>query len=53
VQLGIRVLPVSGYGRSPQLGEPVPGARLRGKPIDLKQLQCELAQWPYRTDAAP
>jgi len=52
VQPEIRVLLVSGYGRSAQIGEPIAGMRLLGKPLDIALLRQELAQWLDRTEAA-
>jgi signal transduction histidine kinase/DNA-binding response OmpR family regulator len=52
VQPEIRVLLVSGYGRSAQIGEMIPGARLLGKPLDIEQLRRELAPWFDQTEAA-
>ncbi|MCC8394631.1 response regulator [Paraburkholderia sp. MMS20-SJTR3] len=51
-QPSIRVLLVSGYGRSAEIGETIPGARLLGKPLDFGQLRRELAQWLDRFEAA-
>ncbi|MGF6986811.1 signal transduction histidine kinase/DNA-binding response OmpR family regulator [Paraburkholderia atlantica] len=52
VQPAIRVLLVSGYGRSAEIGAAIPGARLLGKPLDIAQLRHELAQWLDHTEAA-
>jgi CheY-like chemotaxis protein len=52
VQPEIRVLLVSGYGRSAEIGAPIPGARLLGKPLDMVQLRHELAQWLDHTETA-
>jgi PAS domain S-box-containing protein len=52
VQPEIRVLLVSGYGRSAEIGAAIPGARLLGKPLDLALLRHELAQWLDHTEAA-
>jgi PAS domain S-box-containing protein len=51
-QPDIRVLLVSGYGGSAQIGDAIPGARLLGKPLDIAQLQRELGGWIDRTEAA-
>lgn len=48
----IRVLLVSGYGKSAEIGEPIPGARLLGKPVDIVQLRRELAHWNDHIEAA-
>ncbi|MEZ0603649.1 response regulator [Paraburkholderia sp. IW21] len=52
LQPDIRVLLVSGYGKSAQIGEAIPGARLLGKPLDISQLRRELAEWLDHTEAA-
>ncbi|MGF6673764.1 response regulator [Paraburkholderia sp. WSM4174] len=52
VQPQIRVLLVSGYGRSAEIGAAIPGARLLGKPLDIAQLRQEFAQWLDHTEAA-
>lgn len=52
LQPEIRVLLVSGYGKSAQIGEVIPGARLLGKPLDIAALRRELAQWIDHTAAA-
>ncbi|MGF6542735.1 CheY-like chemotaxis protein [Paraburkholderia youngii] len=52
VQPAIRVLLVSGYGRSAEIGAAIPGARLLGKPLDIAQLRHEFAQWLDHTEAA-
>ncbi|MFM0607969.1 response regulator [Paraburkholderia sediminicola] len=51
-QPDIRVLLVSGYGRSAEIGDAIPGARLLGKPLDISQLRRELAEWLGHTEAA-
>ena len=51
-QSGIRVLLVSGYGKSAQIGDAIPGARLLGKPLDIAELRRELADWIDHTEAA-
>ncbi|MGF6448418.1 response regulator [Paraburkholderia youngii] len=51
VQPAIRVLLVSGYGRSAEIGTAIPGARLLGKPLDIAQLRHEFAQWLDHTEA--
>ncbi|NUY01374.1 hybrid sensor histidine kinase/response regulator [Paraburkholderia youngii] len=51
VQPAIRVLLVSGYGRSAEIGAAIPGARLLGKPLDIAQLRHEFAQWLDHTEA--
>ncbi|MEA3131493.1 MAG: hypothetical protein QOF46_3288 [Paraburkholderia sp.] len=51
-QPDIRVLLVSGYGKNAQIGEPIPGARLLGKPLDIAQLRHELAEWLDHSEAA-
>ncbi|MFL9868153.1 response regulator, partial [Paraburkholderia fungorum] len=51
-QPAIRVLLVSGYGKSAEIGDTIPGARLLGKPLDISQLRCELAEWLDHTEAA-
>jgi len=48
----IRVLLVSGYGKSAPIGEAIPGARLLGKPLDIAALRRELAQWIGHSEAA-
>jgi CheY-like chemotaxis protein len=48
----IRVLLVSGYGKSAQIGDAIPGARLLGKPLDIAELRRELAEWIDHTEAA-
>ncbi|SHJ55944.1 response regulator [Paraburkholderia terricola] len=48
----IRVLLVSGYGDSAEIGDTIPGARLLGKPVDIMQLRRELAEWLDHTAAA-
>ncbi|NML30098.1 response regulator [Paraburkholderia antibiotica] len=48
----IRVLLVSGYGHSAEIGDTIPGARLLGKPLDIDQLRHELAPWLDRAAAA-
>ncbi|NPT55836.1 hybrid sensor histidine kinase/response regulator [Paraburkholderia elongata] len=48
----IHVLLVSGYGKSAEIGDTIPGARLLGKPLDISQLRCELAAWLDHTEAA-
>jgi len=44
-QPDVHVLLVSGYGAHAPIGEPIPGARILGKPFDLAQLRRELAEW--------
>jgi signal transduction histidine kinase/DNA-binding response OmpR family regulator len=39
---GMRVLLVSGYGNSAEIGEPIPGVRMLAKPVDFAVLQSEL-----------
>ncbi|MFB9127758.1 response regulator [Paraburkholderia dipogonis] len=51
-QPGIRVLLVSGYGKSAQIGDAIPGARLLGKPLDIAELRRELADWIDHTEEA-
>ena len=51
-QPDIRVLLVSGYGKSAEIGDTIPGARLLGKPLDISQLRHELAEWLDHTEAA-
>ncbi|NMM04552.1 response regulator [Paraburkholderia sp. RP-4-7] len=51
-QPDIRVLLVSGYGKSAEIGDAIPGARLLGKPLDISQLRHELAEWLDHTEAA-
>ncbi|MFM0309345.1 response regulator [Paraburkholderia sp. RL17-383-BIF-A] len=48
----IRVLLVSGYGKSAEIGDAIPGARLLGKPLDIAELRRELAEWIDHTEAA-
>ncbi|MGF6902226.1 response regulator [Paraburkholderia sp. GAS348] len=43
-QPDIRVLLVSGYGESAEIGDTIPGARLLGKPLDISQLRRELSE---------
>lgn len=45
LQPHVDVLLMSGYGTEAEIGEPIPGARLLGKPIDLGTLQQALAPW--------
>ncbi|KXU83454.1 hybrid sensor histidine kinase/response regulator [Paraburkholderia monticola] len=52
LQPEIRVLLVSGYGHSAEIGAAIPGARLLGKPLDMAQLRTELAPWLDHTEAA-
>jgi CheY-like chemotaxis protein len=51
-QPDIRVLLVSGYGESAEIGDTILGARLLGKPFDISQLRRELAEWLDHTEAA-
>jgi hypothetical protein len=51
-QPGIRVLLVSGYGKSAQIGDAIPGVRLLGKPLDIAELRRELADWIDHTEEA-
>ncbi|MFM0738078.1 response regulator [Paraburkholderia xenovorans] len=51
-QPDIRVLLVSGYGESAQIGAAIPGARMLGKPLDIAQLRRELGQWIDHAEAA-
>jgi PAS domain S-box-containing protein len=48
----MRVLLVSGYGKSAQIGDAIPGARLLGKPLDIADLRRELADWIDHTEQA-
>lgn len=41
----VQVLLMSGYGSEAEIGEPIAGARLLGKPIDLAALRQALAPW--------
>jgi CheY-like chemotaxis protein len=45
MQPQLQVLLMSGYGTEAEIGEPIAGARLLGKPIDLMTLQQALAPW--------
>ena len=52
LQPHVDVLLMSGYGTEAEIGEPIPGARLLGKPIDLGTLQQVLAPWLATATAA-
>ncbi|CAJ0718434.1 Sensor histidine kinase RcsC [Ralstonia edaphis] len=52
LQPHVDVLLMSGYGTEAEIGEPIPGARLLGKPIDLGTLQQALAPWLATATAA-
>ena len=52
LQPQVDVLLMSGYGTEAEIGEPIPGARLLGKPIDLGTLQQVLAPWLATATAA-
>ncbi|SUD92385.1 Blue-light-activated protein [Ralstonia mannitolilytica] len=41
----MQVILMSGYGTHAEIGEPIAGARLLGKPVDLSALQQALAPW--------
>ncbi|MFS2107824.1 response regulator [Ralstonia sp. Ralssp135] len=45
LQPQVDVLLMSGYGTEAEIGEPIAGARLLGKPIDLMTLQQALGPW--------
>ncbi|MCP1171994.1 response regulator [Ralstonia chuxiongensis] len=45
LQPHVDVLLMSGYGTEAEIGEPIAGARLLGKPIDLMTLQQALGPW--------
>jgi CheY-like chemotaxis protein len=38
----MRVLLITGYGKSAEIGEPIPGVRVLAKPVDFAVLQSEL-----------
>ncbi len=52
LQPHVDVLLMSGYGTEAEIGEPIPGARLLSKPIDLGTLQQALAPWLATVTAA-
>jgi CheY-like chemotaxis protein len=41
----MQVILMSGYGTHAEIGEPIAGAQLLGKPVDLSALQQALAPW--------
>ncbi|MCT7326285.1 response regulator [Ralstonia mojiangensis] len=45
LQPQVNVLLMSGYGTEAEIGEPIAGARLLGKPIDLLTLRQALGPW--------
>ena len=52
MQPQVQVLLMSGYGAEAEIGEPIAGARLLGKPIGLTTLRQALAPWLGAPQAA-
>jgi CheY-like chemotaxis protein len=42
-QPDLRILLMSGYGESAEIGQAIPGARMLAKPVDIELLRRELA----------